>query len=171
VRKWTLGMAGAAALGLLSAGGGCATAPIRPVKVEVHPIAAGTPDVGNPIRQIDQALEAYFGPLDVPDTAAPPPASDRAAFRERQPRLHALQDAGLIGENTAGFVEFVGAVRKDEAAVEEENAARRNVYERIAADTGTSSDRVGQRRAVHIAHRAPAGHLIQNEKGEWRRKL
>ena len=144
------------------------------MKADIQPLPAVS-NTEERVRDVSRALDSCFGVLDAPastNATAPdsPPVGDRTGFLERQPRLKAIKNLGLLGENTRGYVEFVGAVRKDEAVVEAENAERSRLYERLAAETGVTADAVGQRRALWIAARAPAGHLLQNEKGEWRRK-
>lgn len=94
----------------------------------------------------------------------------KARFRERLPVLNALKDKAIVGENNKGFLEFLGKSRKNEAVVNAENTDRRQLYDAIAAGTGTTPELVGQRRALQIAAQEPKGRMVQNEKGEWKRK-
>ncbi|MBN2564046.1 MAG: YdbL family protein [Phycisphaerae bacterium] len=94
----------------------------------------------------------------------------KARFRDRLPALNELKDKAIIGENSRGYVEFVAKKRRGEDIVKAENADRKELYAAIAASTGTTSDLVGQRRAIQIASEARSGHMLQNDKGEWYRK-
>lgn len=88
----------------------------------------------------------------------------------RVPEISALKAAGVVGENNKGYLEFVGARQEKVSVVENENADRRQVYEAIAAQQGTSSGLVGERRALQIAESAESGSLLQAADGSWRKK-
>ncbi|MDD5758328.1 MAG: YdbL family protein [Desulfobulbaceae bacterium] len=94
----------------------------------------------------------------------------KARMLARVPEINALKTAGVVGENSKGYLEFVGARQEKVSLVESENADRRQVYEAIAAQQGTSSERVGQRRALQIAESAESGSLLQAADGSWRKK-
>ena len=92
-------------------------------------------------------------------------------MRDRLPAIAELKQQGIVGENNAGYLEFVNKNKaKKEGLIEEENSDRRTVYQAIAQKTGTSVEKVGQRRAIQIAEKAEPGEWLQNEKGKWYQK-
>ena len=95
-------------------------------------------------------------------------AKDR--MMSRLPQISDLKAKGVIGEDSKGFLGFVGADKAQQALVEAENADRKVVYEAIAAQTGASPDLVGKRRAQQIAEKAGAGEYIQDQTGKWVKK-
>ncbi len=106
--------------------------------------------------------------------AAQSPDELKTRFRERLPELNALKDAGTIGENADGYVEFVNDKKdkdkKENALVRAENDDRKVLYKSIAESTGTTTELVGQRRALKIAAEAPEGHYLKDDKGVWQKK-
>jgi len=93
-------------------------------------------------------------------------------FIQRKPRIDAMKNQGLIGENNQGLLEVRAAnvIDKDRAIVQAENADRRQVYQKIAADVGSDVVAVGKRRAAQIAQNAAPGHWLQDAEGNWYRK-
>jgi len=95
----------------------------------------------------------------------------KARFRERLPEINALKDAGVIGENAEGYVEFVEKEqKKSKDLVKAENEDRKALYKSIADSTGTTLELVGQRRALKIAAEAPSGHYLKDGQGAWQKK-
>ena len=92
---------------------------------------------------------------------------DRMA--QRLPQIIALKDKGIIGENSNGYLAFVGSSREGESIINAENADRKTVYQMIAKKTGTSAETVGKQRAAQIAQNETAGHYIQLN-GKWVQK-
>jgi uncharacterized protein YdbL (DUF1318 family) len=92
---------------------------------------------------------------------------DRMAARI--PAINSLKDAGVVGENNLGFLEFRGA-RQQERLVAEENRDRETVYQAIAKQQKVSTVLVGQRRAKMIADNGRQGHLFQKPDGSWYEK-
>lgn len=88
----------------------------------------------------------------------------------RVPSLNALKAQGVVGENSKGYLEAVGGQNASAAEIGAENADRRQVYDAIASQQGTSSDLVGERRALQIAASAPPGTWLQAADGSWRQK-
>ena len=91
-------------------------------------------------------------------------------MKARLPAIEALKAKGLIGENSRGYLEFVGAQKENESDVQAENQDRKTVYQAIAQKTNASDDQVGRRRAQKIAENAPAGALLQDAAGQWQAK-
>jgi uncharacterized protein YdbL (DUF1318 family) len=94
----------------------------------------------------------------------------KARIKARRPIILELKAAGLIGENSAGYLEFRGSKKKNEDVVKAENSDRRKVYKKIGEKTGTTAEVVGKRRALKIAELAKPGDWLQNESGKWYRK-
>ena len=88
----------------------------------------------------------------------------------RVPELNALKAKGVLGENSKGYLEFVGGQPEKVSLVESENDDRRQVYEAIAKQQGTSADLVGQRRALQIGESAEPWSWLQAADGAWRKK-
>ena len=105
-----------------------------------------------------------------------------AAFAETaeeiQNRMRARKDAVVAllattnaGENNTGYIEKLKDVSDAEATtLAEENADRKKVYAAIAKKENTTEAEVGKRRALQIAERAPAGTMIQDADGAWKKK-
>ena len=94
----------------------------------------------------------------------------KARIKARLPVIQALKAEGIIGENTAGYLEFRGNKKKNEDVVKAENSDRRKVYTEIGKQTGTTAEVVGKRRALRIAEIAKPGDWLQNAGGQWYRK-
>ncbi len=93
-------------------------------------------------------------------------------FIQRKPKINALKNQGIVGENNRGLlaVRSQNITDKDRAIVQAENEDRRKVYQRIAANVGSNVDMVGKRRAAQIAQNAAPGHWLQDAEGNWYRK-
>jgi uncharacterized protein YdbL (DUF1318 family) len=94
----------------------------------------------------------------------------KARIKARQPIILALKAEGIIGENSAGYLEFRGSKKKNEDVVKAENSDRRIVYKKIGKQTGATAEVVGQRRAQKIAELAKPGDWLQNASGKWYKK-
>lgn len=101
-----------------------------------------------------------------------PAAADDAQERmaARVPAILQLKQAGVVGENNQGYLEFRAAAKEGEALVAAENQDRRAAYEAIARKTGASVDQVGRRMALKRVERAGAGEWVQGPDGQWARK-
>lgn len=102
-------------------------------------------------------------------------AQDLATLRDhmekRLPAITALKDKQGVGETNRGYLEVRGGVSGNEQQViSEENSDRRKVYAALAAQTGSTADEVGRKRAEQIATLAKRGHWIQEPSGGWRQK-
>ena len=94
----------------------------------------------------------------------------KARIKARRPIILALKAEGIIGENSAGYLEFRGSKKKNEDVVKAENSDRRIVYKKIGEQTGATAEVVGQRRAQKIAELAKPGDWLQNASGKWYKK-
>ena len=91
-------------------------------------------------------------------------------MKKRMPVLSKLKQAGVVGENSGGYLEFVGDKREAESAVNAENADRKSVYQMIAKRQNVSVASVGQRRALKIFDMAAKGIWLKNSAGKWNKK-
>jgi hypothetical protein len=94
----------------------------------------------------------------------------KARIKARRPIILELKAAGIIGENSAGYLEFRGSKKKNEDVVKAENSDRKKVYTAIGKKTGTTAEVVGKRRALKIAELAKPGDWLQNANGKWYKK-
>jgi uncharacterized protein YdbL (DUF1318 family) len=99
-------------------------------------------------------------------------ASDSIKQRmiDRLPIIKALKDKGFVGENNAGYLEFIGDQKEKADVVATENKDRKAVYEAIAKKQGTTPEVVGKHRAAQISSKAPAGEWLQDANGKWYKK-
>ncbi len=84
-----------------------------------------------------------------------------------------LDDAktqGLIGEQADGYVGAVGTDGRVQSLVNDINAKRKAKYEEIAKKRGAPADAVAQIAGQKLIERAPAGHYIRGDNGQWRQK-
>lgn len=88
----------------------------------------------------------------------------------RLPQILALKDKGVVGEDKQGYLQFVGAAREKADLVQAENADRKQVYQAIAKQQGTTVELVGLRRAQQIVEIAKPGHWLQDGNGSWYKK-
>lgn len=79
---------------------------------------------------------------------------------------------GLIGEGINGYLAIVTANPTPElrALVEEINRKRKAAYTNSAQSAGVSRDVFELRMGQRLQERAPAGHYIQLQNGNWKRK-
>ena len=103
--------------------------------------------------------------------AAESAATIKANMQKRLPAINALLKRGVVGEGNNGYLAVLGTLTEDEQKlVDAENKDRKTVYGAIARQQGATVELVGQRRALQIAERAPAGTRIQNAEGKWQTK-
>ncbi len=89
---------------------------------------------------------------------------------KRLPEIKALKDQGIVGENNKGYLEFVGQKKAKADVVKAENNDRRQVYQAIAKQQGTTVEVVGKHRAVQIANKASPKDWLQDAEGKWYQK-
>ncbi len=89
---------------------------------------------------------------------------------KRLPEIKALKDQGIVGENNKGYLEFVGPKKTKADVVKAENNDRKQVYQAIAKQQGTTVELVGKHRAVQIANKARPKDWLQDANGKWYQK-
>ena len=89
---------------------------------------------------------------------------------KRLPEIKALKDQGIVGENNKGYLEFVGPKKTKANVVKAENNDRKQVYQAIAKQQGTTVELVGKHRAVQIANKARPKDWLQDADGKWYQK-
>jgi uncharacterized protein YdbL (DUF1318 family) len=94
----------------------------------------------------------------------------KARMKARLPIILELKAKGIVGENSAGYLEFIGPNKEKQDVVNAENSDRKEVYEAIAKQQGTTAQLVGRRRALQIAENSAPGDWLQDQKGKWYQK-
>jgi uncharacterized protein YdbL (DUF1318 family) len=94
----------------------------------------------------------------------------KTRMKQRLPVIIELKAKGIVGENNAGYLEFIGAKREKADVVAAENKDRKTVYTAIAKQQGTTVELVGKRRALQIAKKADPGEWVQDASGKWVQK-
>jgi hypothetical protein len=94
----------------------------------------------------------------------------KARMKKRLPVIKKLKAEGLVGEDNAGFLQFVGDKKASADVVAAENKDRLTVYKAIAKQQGTTAELVGKRRALQITKRAESGEWVQDAGGNWIQK-
>jgi uncharacterized protein YdbL (DUF1318 family) len=94
----------------------------------------------------------------------------KARMHARLPEIVALKAAGIVGENNQGFLTILKQPTDKKVLVDAENQDRRMIYEAIAKQQKTTPELVGQRRAMQIAENSDPGAMIQDAKGNWKKK-
>jgi uncharacterized protein YdbL (DUF1318 family) len=94
----------------------------------------------------------------------------KARMKNRLPVIKKLKSQGIVGEDNAGFLQFVGDKKASADVVTAENKDRQSVYEAIAKQQGTTAELVGRRRALQNQKRAEPGEWVQDASGQWQQK-
>ena len=94
----------------------------------------------------------------------------KARMKNRLPVIKELKAQGIVGEDSKGYLQFVGSKQAKSDVVAAENKDRKTVYAAIAKQQGTTAELVGQRRALQIAKRANKGDWVQDSSGKWIKK-
>jgi uncharacterized protein YdbL (DUF1318 family) len=94
----------------------------------------------------------------------------KSRMSARRPAINALKASGVVGENNQGYLTLLKQQTNDKALVTDENKDRRQAYQIIARQQGTTAEHVGKRRAIQIAKKAKAGIMLQNAQGKWYKK-
>lgn len=94
----------------------------------------------------------------------------KSSMTKRLPSIDALKAKGALGENNQGYLEVRKAVDDAAEVAASENKDRAAVYAALAAQTGTTTEKVGQARARQLAAVSAAGVWVQSDSGEWYRK-
>ena len=93
-------------------------------------------------------------------------------FEARYEKLRELRHQGVVGETYQGYVDFVKGKKNEPAAdiVEKENADRKELYQLIAEETGTTAEHVGEQNGQRRFAKAATGEWLKDAKGEWHQK-
>ena len=91
-------------------------------------------------------------------------------MKARLPEIVALKSKGIIGENSQGYLSFVGQSREGADIVAAENEDRKMLYQAIAKKTGATTEQVGRRAALKWKENLGPGEYFQNEDGTWMKK-
>ena len=92
-------------------------------------------------------------------------------MKDRREAVAQLLATTNAGENNVGFLQKLNDISDDETkTMTDENADRKMVYAAIAKQTGATEVNVGKQRAKQIAERAPAGTMVQQADGTWKKK-
>jgi uncharacterized protein YdbL (DUF1318 family) len=94
----------------------------------------------------------------------------KARMKNRLPVIKELKAQGIVGEDSKGYLQFVGGKKEKADVVAAENKDRQTVYEAIAKQQGTTAELVGKRRALQIAKKAAPGEWVQDADGNWIQK-
>ena len=94
----------------------------------------------------------------------------KTRMKQRLPVIIELKTKGIVGENNAGYLEFIGKKKEKADIVAAENEDRQTVYEAIARQQRTTAELVGKRRALQIAQKANPGEWVQDAGGNWIQK-
>ena len=94
----------------------------------------------------------------------------KARMKNRLPVIKELKAQGIVGEDSKGYLQFVGSKQAKSDVVAAENKDRKTVYAAIAKQQGTTAELVGQRRALQIAKRANKGDWVKDSSGKWFQK-
>ena len=94
----------------------------------------------------------------------------KARMKKRLPVIKELKTQGIVGEDNAGYLQFVGANKASADVVAAENKDRQTVYKAIAKQQGTTAELVGKRRALQIAKKTKPGEWVQDAGGNWIQK-
>ncbi len=97
-------------------------------------------------------------------------ASLKNRMKARIPEINSLKDAGIIGENNRGYLDFLGSKQPKKNVLNAENSDRKKVYSSIAKKQGVDMLLVGQRRAKQIIKITKPGHKYQTADGKWHTK-
>jgi uncharacterized protein YdbL (DUF1318 family) len=97
----------------------------------------------------------------------------QAKFKERLPQISALKRDGKVGETFDGMLEAVKGVTldKDQTKLgDDENADRKEIYKLIAAEEGTTAEKVAERNALRYYKSGKKGDWFKLKDGQWKQK-
>ena len=97
----------------------------------------------------------------------------QARFKERLPQIGALKRDGKAGETFDGMLEAVKGVTLDKdqtKLADDENADRKEIYKLIAAEEGTTAEKVAERNALRHYKNGKKGDWFKLKDGQWKQK-
>lgn len=123
----------------------------------------------NLFKAVMTAAAVTLAGLSVAAVLVTPAAADIATSKAT---VDAAKAAGKVGEKNDGFLGAVTSLdAATQAAVDEINAGRREVYGQAAAKNGVSIEAAGQSAFVNvILPKLHAGEYYQDASGNWVRK-
>ena len=88
------------------------------------------------------------------------------------PQIDAAKSAGIVGERIDGYLGFVTASSDAslQRKVNEINAKRRALYQRLSRQTGTTVEQVGIVTGEKQIASAQSGEYYMNAQGQWVKK-
>lgn len=94
------------------------------------------------------------------------------SMKDRHSSLVQAKDQGLVGEAWNGMVAIVdqGAASRVQDLVDSENYDRRELYQKIAAETDTSVQEVALQNRIRMYRLADDNHYLQDGNRNWVRK-
>jgi uncharacterized protein YdbL (DUF1318 family) len=98
----------------------------------------------------------------------------KESFKARYPAVQELKKAGKVGETMAGLLEATKPEFAGDAAVkrvvDEENRDRQSLYNSLAQQEKTTSDKIAERNAARNFQKALPGELLKDAAGKWQAK-
>ena len=93
-------------------------------------------------------------------------------FKQRYGQIRELKKQGSVGETYEGYLDYVTDKKADDAKklVDAENADRKELYESIAKNEGTTTEKVAERAAKRNFTKAAAGEFLKGADGKWTKK-
>lgn len=91
------------------------------------------------------------------------------SMKDRLAAVKQLKTDGIVGETHNGYLAFVGGAEKADV-VSAENQDRKELYEIIAKEQGTSIQVIEKNMGVVKAQRAETGDFFQTKDGAWVKK-
>lgn len=87
------------------------------------------------------------------------------------PQIDAAKSQGVVGERIDGYLGIVGSADASlRRKVQEVNAKRRALYDRLASNTGTSPAQVARVTGEKQIAAARSGEYIMDQTGRWTRR-
>jgi uncharacterized protein YdbL (DUF1318 family) len=98
-------------------------------------------------------------------------SKDEQAREKRYAQILELKGKGNVGETYDGYVAVrEGDDEKTSKLVDEENADRKTIYEKIAKDTSVTVKDVAERAAKRNFDKAKGGEYLKGKDGKWTKK-
>ena len=84
------------------------------------------------------------------------------------PVIDTAKDQGLVGENISGYLAVVGSVEPAvKRKVDEINALRREVYDKLAKEKGQSLATIARLSGEKLVANETSGHLVFDDSESW----
>lgn len=124
----------------------------------------------NLYRHITAVLLIGFCLLTASSAVLAGEAEIKARMLDRLPLINDYKARGVVGEDSQGLLQVIGAAGEWSEVVAAENNDRKTVYQAIAGKTGAAVETVGVRRALQIRESALPGTWVQADDGKWMKK-